>query len=274
MLVSVSNNLTLSQESFYVAASRAKYNLQFYIENRESLIKNASTSRAQLNPLELIREHQRQVAAVAVASRPEPEFKPDLPKQSPLPSPKKAKPILKSEQEVIDNEPKLDSVSQPKQSPQKPKPILKSEKELNNSNETELDITPDPSLPTNSTEEQPDITRPVSSQDPSITTPSPEPQPQPQTQSQEIPAPQDYREVARNIMEHLDQSESSIDHSEQLKLQIEKLTTKIQQLDNSQMPKRKQRNKDYLERQLKNIEAFTQLKSGQRAYHQEKAVTL
>ncbi len=261
VLVSVSNNLTLSQESFYVAASRAKYNLRFYVEDRESLIKNASTSRAQLNPLELIREHQRQVA-VAVASRPEPEFKSDPPKQSPTPSPKKAKPTLKSEQEVIGNEPKPDSVSQPKQSPQKPKPIIKSEKELNNSNETELDITPDPSLPANSTEEQPDITRPVSSQEPSITTPSPEPQPQPQTQSQEIPAPQDYRDVRDNIMENL--NSKNIPSSEQLKMDTVKVSTQIQELEKrTRLNKKQQYQKDYLNKKLLNIQAFTNFSVGQ-----------
>ncbi len=53
--VSVKNDLTLSQESFYVAASRAKYNLQFYVENKAKLVEKAQTSRSQLNPLELIR---------------------------------------------------------------------------------------------------------------------------------------------------------------------------------------------------------------------------
>ncbi len=80
VLVSVSNNLTLSQESFYVAASRAKYNLQFYVEDKASLIENASKSRAQQNPLELIREHQRQAkeeveAEVNSKSTPKPTIK-------------------------------------------------------------------------------------------------------------------------------------------------------------------------------------------------------
>nr|MDJ0577427.1 hypothetical protein [Xenococcaceae cyanobacterium MO_234.B1] len=66
-------------------------------------------------------------------------------------------------------------------------------------NEPELDITPHPSQPTDSTQEQPDIT-----------TPSPEPQPEPQSPSQEIPALSHYTDVRDSIMENLEQSESSI----------------------------------------------------------------
>ncbi|MGK7947260.1 MAG: AAA family ATPase, partial [Xenococcaceae cyanobacterium] len=59
VIVSITDDLTLSQESFYVAASRAKYNLQLYVENQTRLIKKAQTSRAQLNPLELIKAHRQ-----------------------------------------------------------------------------------------------------------------------------------------------------------------------------------------------------------------------
>ncbi len=62
VIVSITDALTLSQESFYVAASRAKYNLQLYVENRARLIEKAQTSRAKLNPLELIREHRQKEA--------------------------------------------------------------------------------------------------------------------------------------------------------------------------------------------------------------------
>ena len=58
VFVSATNDFTLSQESFYVAASRAKYNLQLYVENRANLVEKAQSSRAQSNPLELIGEHR------------------------------------------------------------------------------------------------------------------------------------------------------------------------------------------------------------------------
>ena len=65
MYVSVTNDFTLSQESFYVAASRAKYNLQFYVENKAKLVENAQTSRAQQNPLELIQAHRQKEGVVS-----------------------------------------------------------------------------------------------------------------------------------------------------------------------------------------------------------------
>ncbi|WP_052056028.1 MobF family relaxase [Myxosarcina sp. GI1] len=61
VLVSLTDDLTSNLESFYVAASRAKYSLQLYVENRARFIEKASFSRAQLNPLELIGEHRRRV---------------------------------------------------------------------------------------------------------------------------------------------------------------------------------------------------------------------
>ena len=63
VLVSATNDRTLSQESFYVAASRAKYNLQLYVENRAKLVEKASESQAQLNPVELLREQRKQEVA-------------------------------------------------------------------------------------------------------------------------------------------------------------------------------------------------------------------
>ncbi|WP_156114296.1 MobF family relaxase, partial [Myxosarcina sp. GI1] len=59
VLVSLTDDLTSNLESFYVAASRAKYDLQLYVENRARFIEKANTSKAQLNPLELIGEHRR-----------------------------------------------------------------------------------------------------------------------------------------------------------------------------------------------------------------------
>ncbi len=73
-------------------------------------------------------------------------------------------------------------------------------------------------------------------------------------------------------MENLEQFDPAV--TETLKLQTSLLTAQIQQLDNSRMTKRKRREKDYLQRQLKNIEAFTQLKPRQRAYRQGKVVNL
>lgn len=63
VLVSATNDLTLSKESFYVAASRAKYNIKLYVENRGELVEKASLSHAQLNPIELLREKNRQLVA-------------------------------------------------------------------------------------------------------------------------------------------------------------------------------------------------------------------
>ena len=63
VLVSATNDRTLSQESFYVAASRAKYNLQLYVENRAKLVEKAKESQAQLNPIELLREQRKQEVA-------------------------------------------------------------------------------------------------------------------------------------------------------------------------------------------------------------------
>ncbi|NJO93175.1 MAG: hypothetical protein HC820_00235 [Hydrococcus sp. RM1_1_31] len=76
VLVSASNDLTLSQESFYVAASRAKYNIKLYVENRDELVEKASRSRAQLNPIELLREKNRQkVATESLVGTPNKSYK-------------------------------------------------------------------------------------------------------------------------------------------------------------------------------------------------------
>ena len=69
VLVSATNDRTLSQESFYVAASRAKYNLQLYVENRAKLVEKASESQAQLNPVELLREQRKQEVAFSTTAK-------------------------------------------------------------------------------------------------------------------------------------------------------------------------------------------------------------
>ena len=55
VFVSTSMDKSISRESFYVAVSRAKYDLQIYASDRKYLDENAQESRAKENPLELIR---------------------------------------------------------------------------------------------------------------------------------------------------------------------------------------------------------------------------
>lgn len=54
VLVSASGDRTLNRESFYVAASRAKYNLTIYIENKQALLQKSLKSAANKNPDEII----------------------------------------------------------------------------------------------------------------------------------------------------------------------------------------------------------------------------
>ena len=54
VLVSATSDKTLSKESFYVAASRAKYNLDIYTQDKEDLLKRSQKSRAKQNPLEVL----------------------------------------------------------------------------------------------------------------------------------------------------------------------------------------------------------------------------
>lgn len=61
VLVAASSDRTLSQESFYVAASRAKYNLQIYVENKEKLLQKAQESQAKKNPLEVLEERHQAI---------------------------------------------------------------------------------------------------------------------------------------------------------------------------------------------------------------------
>lgn len=60
VLVSISADRTLGKESFYVAASRAKYDLQIYAEDRLALLERALVSHAKQNPLEAILERHEQ----------------------------------------------------------------------------------------------------------------------------------------------------------------------------------------------------------------------
>ncbi|NJO93168.1 MAG: AAA family ATPase [Hydrococcus sp. RM1_1_31] len=61
VLVAASSDRTLSQESFYVAASRAKYNLQIYVEDKEKLLTKAQQSQAKKNPLEILEEQHQEI---------------------------------------------------------------------------------------------------------------------------------------------------------------------------------------------------------------------
>ncbi|MDJ0717499.1 MAG: MobF family relaxase [Prochloraceae cyanobacterium] len=63
VLVSASSDCTLNKESFYVAASRAKYNLQIYAEDKSKLFEKAVESRAKKNPLEILSDIDKQHAA-------------------------------------------------------------------------------------------------------------------------------------------------------------------------------------------------------------------
>ncbi len=54
VLVSATSDRTLSKESFYVAASRAKYNLDIYSQDKKKLLEKAKESQAKQNPLEVL----------------------------------------------------------------------------------------------------------------------------------------------------------------------------------------------------------------------------
>ncbi|MGK7938139.1 MAG: hypothetical protein AB4206_20430 [Xenococcaceae cyanobacterium] len=54
VLVSATSDQTLSKESFYVAASRAKYNLNIYAQDKKQLLEKAIISQAKQNPLEVL----------------------------------------------------------------------------------------------------------------------------------------------------------------------------------------------------------------------------
>ncbi len=59
--VLVAADSTMGQESFYVAASRARYDLRFYTTDENKLLEWALSSRAQENPLELIENQVKQL---------------------------------------------------------------------------------------------------------------------------------------------------------------------------------------------------------------------
>ena len=61
VLVSATSDRTLSSESFYVAASRAKYDVHIYAQNKEKLLEKAQQSRANQNALEVLDEQHQQV---------------------------------------------------------------------------------------------------------------------------------------------------------------------------------------------------------------------
>lgn len=68
VLVSASSDRTLSKESFYVAASRAKYDLKIYAESSAALLEKAQESHAKQNPLEVLEEQHLKAKANVFAS--------------------------------------------------------------------------------------------------------------------------------------------------------------------------------------------------------------
>jgi hypothetical protein len=60
VLVSSTADRTVSQESFYVAVSRAKYDLQIFAQSREFLLEQAQQSNAQETVLELLQPQSKQ----------------------------------------------------------------------------------------------------------------------------------------------------------------------------------------------------------------------
>lgn len=59
VIVAASNDRTLGKESFYVAASRAKYDLKIYAQSEQCLFEKAQESRAKKNPLDVIlKQHE------------------------------------------------------------------------------------------------------------------------------------------------------------------------------------------------------------------------
>lgn len=59
VLVSATSDKTLSKESFYVASSRAKYNLTIYSQDQKKLLTKTQKSTAKLNPLEIIEQQEK-----------------------------------------------------------------------------------------------------------------------------------------------------------------------------------------------------------------------
>ena len=59
VIVSATSDKTLSKESFYVAASRAKYNLSIYAQDKKKLEAKAQESQAKLNPLEVLERQEK-----------------------------------------------------------------------------------------------------------------------------------------------------------------------------------------------------------------------
>ena len=64
--VFIAADSTIGRESFYVAASRAKHELSFFTSDTNGLLQWAMQSKAQENPLELLRQQLRQQMAAGV----------------------------------------------------------------------------------------------------------------------------------------------------------------------------------------------------------------
>lgn len=61
VIVSATSDKTLSKESFYVAASRAKYNLKIYAQDKDKLLTKVQQSRSQKNPLDVLEENHNKI---------------------------------------------------------------------------------------------------------------------------------------------------------------------------------------------------------------------
>ncbi|MDJ0747459.1 MAG: AAA family ATPase, partial [Xenococcaceae cyanobacterium MO_167.B27] len=272
VLASVTNDLTLSRESFYVAASRAKYNLQLYVENKQGIVEKASETRSQKNPLELIQEHQRDTVVTSLettrAKLEEAPVKKGLHKgieSRKIPYPQ----INQPSQEYTTNIPEnpspqqLDNNTTENPSPQQldnnttenPSPQQLDNNISLDSTRSELDTNiPEPSAheqsPSNA--QTPSIPEETNS---NIPTPAQPQEKQPLIRKMSATA---YTDVSDKILENLERLNPS--YKETLKLQAEKLTTQIETLDNSsKFDKKKQRRKKFFKEELLNILAFTKL---------------
>ncbi len=291
--ISATNDFTLSQESFYVAASRAKYNLQFYVENRAKLVENAQTSRAQLNPLELIQQHQQQqVAFETELSSPAPE------KQNPNTNTTSQPNHERNQADPTDFQRDSDRSSQPSKQPTRQfrvePPILKTrarglsdgingfteqqaiERLKGNFRELNRHIK-NGQLSNGRTKAFRDS---VDSLNRTIAEYARQQERQRRERKRRererrlkaVPRLH-YNQIRKQIMQNLNKLNPA--DQEILKLKTEKLTEQIKQLEaKPQVNKRKQRERDSLEKQLANICAYTQLTTGQQVTLNEQTGTI
>lgn len=67
--VLIAADSTLSKESFYVAVSRAKYNLKLYTSDKQKLLELALASRGEENPLSLLRNKIEELVDISLKER-------------------------------------------------------------------------------------------------------------------------------------------------------------------------------------------------------------